>query len=91
MAMVLAMEFKFGRSRKKITARNVLTLISFSQNLIQGMWVDDDAFMQLPCMSYDIYKNLRKKNKSITLEKYCLLSPEERKEMKLFDDEKIFE
>lgn len=34
MAMVLAMEFKFGRSRKRITARNVLTLITFSQNLI---------------------------------------------------------
>jgi hypothetical protein len=34
MAMVLAMEFKFGRSRKRITAKNVLTLITFSQNLI---------------------------------------------------------
>lgn len=30
MAMVLAMEFKFGRSKKKITARNVLTLITFN-------------------------------------------------------------
>ena len=38
MAMILAMEFKFGRSRKRINARNVLTLITFSQNLIQGMW-----------------------------------------------------
>jgi hypothetical protein len=45
MAMVLAMEFKFGRSRKRITAKNVLTLITFSQNLIQGMWVDDDVFL----------------------------------------------
>jgi len=34
MAMILAMEFKMGRSRKRINARNVLTLISFSQNLI---------------------------------------------------------
>lgn len=34
MAMILAMEFKFGRSRKRITARNVLTLIAFSQNLV---------------------------------------------------------
>ena len=38
MAMVLAMEFKAGRSKKRITAKNVLTLIGFSQNLIQGMW-----------------------------------------------------
>jgi hypothetical protein len=30
MAMALAMEFKFGRSKKRITARNVLTLIAFS-------------------------------------------------------------
>ena len=30
MAMALAMEFKLGRSKKRITARNVLTLIAFS-------------------------------------------------------------
>lgn len=53
MAMVLAMEFKFGRSRKRINARNVLTLISFSQNLIQGMWQDDDPLLQLPHVNYD--------------------------------------
>ena len=34
MAMVLGLEFKMGRSRKRITAKNVLTLISFSQNVI---------------------------------------------------------
>lgn len=45
MAIILAMEFKFGRSRKRINARNVITLIAFSQNLIQGMWADDDAFL----------------------------------------------
>lgn len=30
MAMVLGIEFKMGRSRKRVTAKNVLTLISFS-------------------------------------------------------------
>ena len=34
MCMVLAMEFKVGRSKKRVTARNVLTLIAFSQNLV---------------------------------------------------------
>lgn len=30
MAIVLAMEFKMGRSQKKVTAKNVLTIIDFS-------------------------------------------------------------
>lgn len=68
MAMVLAMEFKFGRSRKRITAKNVLTLIAFSQNLVQGMWYDDDPFLQLPYMSYDKFKEMRKKHKTLTIE-----------------------
>jgi len=90
MAMVLAMEFKFGRSKKRINARNVLTLITFSQNLIQGMWLDDDAFMQLPGMNYDRYKLFRKKNKNLTLEQYCLLSAEEREKCEMFEDPKLF-
>jgi hypothetical protein len=71
MAMVLGMQFKMGYSRKRITAKNVLTVITFSQNLIQGMWADDDPFLQLPGMDYDIYKALRKKHKNLTLEQYC--------------------
>lgn len=88
--MILAMEFKFGRSKKRITARNVLTLITFSQNLIQGMWADDDAFLQLPNMNYDNYKLFRKKNKNLTLEDYCKMTPEERKAVGVFEDEKLF-
>ena len=42
---MLKMEFSMGRIKKRITAKTVLTLISFSQNLIQGMWHDDDAFL----------------------------------------------
>lgn len=30
MAIMLAIEFKLGRSRKRITAKNVLTLLEFS-------------------------------------------------------------
>jgi hypothetical protein len=71
MAMILAMEFKLGRSRKRINARNVLTLISFSQNLIQGMWQDDDPFLQLPHMNYDQFKEVRKRHKTLTIEQYC--------------------
>lgn len=34
MAMMLAMEFKMKRSPKKITAKNVGTLLDFSQNIV---------------------------------------------------------
>jgi hypothetical protein len=30
MSILLAVEFKLGRSRKRITAKNVLTLLEFS-------------------------------------------------------------
>lgn len=86
MAMILAMEFKMGRSRKRVTAKNVLTLIAFSQNLVQGMWYDDDPFLQLPFMDYDKIKNLRKKQKSLTLETYCMMNQEQRKAIGLYED-----
>ncbi len=90
MAMILAMEFKMGRSRKRVTAKNVLTLIAFSQNLVQGMWYDDDPFLQLPFMDYDKIKNLRKKQKSLTLETYCMMNQEQRKAIGLYEDQKEF-
>jgi len=37
-----------GRSPKRITAKNIMTLIQFSQNLMQGGWINKDAFAQLP-------------------------------------------
>lgn len=45
MAMMLAMEFKMKRSPKKITAKNVSTLLDFSQNIVQAMWKDDDNLL----------------------------------------------
>jgi len=32
------------------------------------MWVDDDVFLQLPGVDYEVVKNFRKKNKNITIE-----------------------
>ena len=74
-----------------MTAKNVLTLISFSQNLIQGMWIDDDPFLQLPHMDYDRVKELRRKQKSLTLEQYCSLTMEERKAMNFFENDQQFQ
>jgi hypothetical protein len=42
--MMLSQAYKMGRSPKKITAKNIMTLIQFSQNLMQGGWVNKDAF-----------------------------------------------
>jgi len=46
--MALSQAYKMGRSPKKITAKNIMTLIQFSQNLMQGGWINKDAFCQLP-------------------------------------------
>jgi hypothetical protein len=46
--MTLAQLFKMGRSPKKITAKNIMTLIQFSQNLMQGGWIHKDPYSQLP-------------------------------------------
>jgi hypothetical protein len=46
--MALSQAYKMGRSPKKITAKNIMTLIQFSQNLMQGGWINKDAFSQLP-------------------------------------------
>lgn len=54
------------------------------------MWYDDDPFLQLPYMDYDKLKNLRKKQKSLTLESYCLMNAEQRKAIGVYDNEKEF-
>lgn len=90
MAIILAMEFKMGRSKKRITAKNVLTLIGFSQNVVQGMWDDDDAFLQLPHMNYETLKNLKKKIKNMNLEQYCQMTLDQRQGLAIFEDPKQF-
>jgi hypothetical protein len=42
--MMLAQLYKMGKSPKKITAKNIMTLIQFSQNLMQGGWINKDPF-----------------------------------------------
>jgi len=64
-AFQLKIEFQMGRHKKRITAKTVLQLIAFSQNLLQGMWHDDDAYHQLPYVDYDRLKAFKKKNKPI--------------------------
>jgi Sec63 Brl domain len=78
---------------KRITAKTALTLISFSQNLVQGMWQDDSEFLQLPHIDYDKVQAFKKKTggKQISLDQYCRKTKEERKELGLYADVKEFE
>lgn len=74
-----------GRSPKKITAKNIMTLIQFSQNLMQGGWINKDPFSQLPGLGdNDAMKRLKQKMNNKTLFQYCMLKREERQEISKF-------
>lgn len=89
---MIKMESQMRRINKRVVARNVLALIGFSQNIVQGMWYDDDAFLQLPGVDYERFKNFKKKNpKQISFENYCRLSREDRQAMGMYEAAADFE
>lgn len=71
MAMVISHEYKMGETNKRILARNVLTLIEFGQSIVQGLWKDDDPFMQLPHMTDEKLAKIKKIKKGLTFDSYC--------------------
>mmetsp|Transcript_12382 Transcript_12382/g.20802 ORF Transcript_12382/g.20802 Transcript_12382/m.20802 type:complete len:178 (+) Transcript_12382:808-1341(+) len=71
--MMLAQMFKMGRSPKRITARNIMTLIQFSQNLMQGGWINRSAFSQLPHFGEAECKAITQKLNGKTLFQYCMM------------------
>lgn len=76
--MMLSQLFKMGRSPKKITAKNIMTLIQFSQNLMQGGWISKDPFSQLPGFDEEECKRAKKIMNGKTLFNYCMLPRAER-------------
>ena len=90
-AQRMRIEFAMRNINRKITAKTANTLIAFSQNLVQGMWYDDDDFMQLPYVDYEKFKAFKRKNKNMTFEQYCRLTTEERKSQGMYEDPKQFE
>jgi len=82
--MELAQAFKFGRSSKKITAKHIMTVIQFSQNLMQGGWINKDPFSQLPFYGEDECKRLKQKIGNQTLFQFCMLPIEKRKEVSTY-------
>lgn len=76
--MMLSQLFKMGRSPKKITAKNIITLIQFSQNLMQGGLVNKDPYAQLPGFGEDECRKAKKIMNGKTLFNYCMLPKAER-------------
>ena len=72
--------FKMGKSPKKITAKNIITQIQFSQNLMQGGWINKDAYQQLPYFDATTCGKMKNRLGGKTLFQYCMLKPEERLE-----------
>ena len=89
-AMELSFRFRQGMSSKPITAKNVLSLIQFSQNLMTGAYIIKDPFSQIPGFGEQECKRvtdvMRRKfppaggqlQKPPTLDKYARLTKEER-------------
>jgi hypothetical protein len=73
--------FKVGRTSKRITCRNILALIQFSQNLMQGGYKKEwkDPFRQLPHINEEECNILRETLEGMTLYKYIALNSIERK------------
>ena len=71
--MMLSQLFKMGRSPKRITAKNIMTLIQFSQNLMQGGWINKDSFSQLPGFGEKECATAKKILGGKTLFQYCMM------------------
>jgi len=78
---------------KRITAKTALTLIQFSQNLVQGLWIDENELLQLPNLDYDKIQVFKRRTggKPLTIDQYCRKTKEERKELGLYQDDHHFE
>jgi len=77
--MMLAQAHKMGQSPKRITAKNIMTLIQFSQNLMQGGWINKDPYTQLPFVNQKECGKMKNLVGGITLFNYCMKTPDERK------------
>jgi len=80
--MELSYRFRSGlNTTKPIMAKNVLTLIQFSQNLMTGALIVKDPYYILPGFVDDEIKRVNEKMKKKTLYNYATLDKKEREEM----------
>ena len=80
-----------GESSKKLGAKAFSTMINFQQLFTQGMWEKTDPLLQLPHFTEEVVKKYRRSIKThqipnASIETFCRLTPEQRKELDLFDE-----
>jgi hypothetical protein len=78
LTIYLAQQFKTGQSSKRLSCKNILALIQFSQNLMQQGWRYQDPFMQLPYFEEQQCATLHREQPQLNFHSFCLLSGEER-------------
>jgi len=71
--MELSYRFRSGLSQKPITAKNVLTLIQFTQNLMTGALQQKDPYSQLPGFGEKEIQRVNEKMKKKTIYQYATL------------------
>jgi hypothetical protein len=79
--MMMSQFYKMGKSPKKITARNIMTIIQFSQNLMQCGWVNKDPYAQLPNFGDEECRKIKGLMNGKTLYQYCMLDMDARKQL----------
>lgn len=80
--MMLAQFYKMGRSPKRIMAKNIMTLIKFSQDLMQGGQINKDPMSQINGFEEEQCKKLKQlMPQGCNIFKYCKMEASERKAM----------
>lgn len=69
--MMLSQMFRMGRTGRRIFARNILTEIQFSQNLMTGGFMIKSPFSQLPDVGEPECERIKEKIGKKTLYNYC--------------------
>jgi len=71
-----------GRSPKRIMAKNIMTLIKFSQDMMQGGQINKDPMSQINHFGEEQCKKLKQlMPNGCNIFKYCKMEPSERKEL----------
>lgn len=79
-----------GRSIKRVTAKNILMMIDFSQQFVQGLWAPKDSLVQMPHFDASVIKKYKQALRSegipdAGIETFCRLKAEQRAKLNLFD------
>lgn len=78
----LVLEFRLRQTVKHINCQNILSVIQFSQNLMQYGWVLKDPFMQFPNLSpEDCMKLHHALGPETTIYKYAMMEKPKRREI----------